>query len=179
MSERTNTRTFCNACGTEVPEGARFCQNCGAELLPAAGNAAMQPSPAVIPPPNFPAVAPPYGYSPPIYPPPPYPVIPNYAVGPTKSGKAVAGFWLGIVSIPCFVLSWVGVIIGILGLIFGLLGLSEARRLASTMGENPARFGYRQARVGIACAVIGILASAAFLIYLLNNLDKYGIKFTG
>ena len=70
-------------------------------------------------------------------------------------------------------------IIGILGLIFGLLGLNEARRLASATGESPARFGYRQARIGIVCAVIGILASATFLVYLLNNLDKYGIKFTG
>jgi hypothetical protein len=170
---------FCNACGTEVPDGARFCQNCGAELVPAAGGTPAQTSTAVLPPPNPPTFIPPYDYAPPVYPPPPYPVVPGYAAAPTKSGKAIAGFWLGIVSIPCFVLSWVGVIIGILGLIFGLLGLSETRRLASTTGESPARFGYRQARIGIACAVIGILASAAFLVYLLNNLDKYGIKFTG
>ena len=98
---------------------------------------------------------------------------------PTKSGKAVAGFWLGIVSIPCCILSWIGIVIGVLGLIFGLLGLSEARRFAAMTQESPARYGYRQARIGILCAMIGIAASAAFLIYLLNNLDKYGIKITG
>lgn len=179
MAERTSAMTFCNACGTEVPAGARFCQNCGAELEPGIGGAPRQPSTALDPPPIPPAIPPRFGYPPPVYPPPPYPVVPGYAAAPTKNGKAVAGFWLGVISIPCCILSWVGVVIGILGLIFGLLGLGEARQLASTTGESPTRFGYRQAVIGILCAVIGIVASAAFLIYLLNNLDKYGIKFTG
>jgi hypothetical protein len=113
-----------------------------------------------------------------MYPPPPYPIVPNYGAAPTRSGKAIAGFWLGIISIPCCILSWVGIIIGVLGLIFSVLGLGEARRLGATTGDSPARFGYRQARIGIACAIIGILLSTAFLIYLLNNLEKYGIKFT-
>lgn len=113
-----------------------------------------------------------------MYPPPPYPVVPNYVAAPTRSGKAVAGFWLGIISIPCCILSWVGIIIGVLGLIFSVLGVGEARRVGAATGESPARFGYRQARIGIACAVIGILLSTAFLIYLLNNLEKYGITFT-
>jgi hypothetical protein len=132
-----------------------------------------------MPPPYPPPLVSAYGSAPPPYPPPPYPIIPNYAVAPTKSGKAVAGFWLGIVSIPCCILSWVGIIIGVLGLIFGILGLGEARRLGVATRESPIRFGYQQARIGIACAVIGILGSAVFLIYLLNNLEKYGIKFTG
>jgi zinc ribbon protein len=175
-----NTMAYCNACGTEVPEGARFCQNCGAALAPAADSAPITPShPAILPPPNSPAMTPAPGYTPPVYPPPPYPVVPGYAVTPARSGKAVAGFWLGVASIPCCILSWIGVIIGVLGLIFGLLGLGEARRLGSMAGESPTRFGYRQASIGIACAVIGILASVAVFVYLLNNLDKYGIKITG
>ncbi len=177
MSERTNTITFCNACGAEVPEGARFCQNCGAELTSTTGMVPAQTDSALAQPLHSPIVMPPYGYAPPIYPT-PLPAVPGYGAVPTRSGKAVAGFWLGIVSIPCFLLSWIGVIIGILGLIFGLLGLSEARRIAAATGENRVRFGYRQAIIGIACAVVGIVASAAFLIYLLNNLDKYGIKLT-
>ncbi|MCA1669830.1 MAG: hypothetical protein LC793_21050, partial [Thermomicrobia bacterium] len=115
---------------------------------------------------------------PPVYPPPPYPIVPGYAAPPARSGKAVAGFWLGIASIPCFLLNWVGVIIGLLGLIFSLIGLNDARRLAATTGANPVRHGYRQAVIGLICAVIGMLLSIAFLVYLLNNLDKYGIKFT-
>ncbi|MHB8645195.1 MAG: zinc ribbon domain-containing protein [Thermomicrobiales bacterium] len=178
MSEQMSTIVYCNACGTAVPEGARFCQNCGAELPSPTGGALTQTAPTSTLPPNPSGVLPPYGFAPPVYPPPPYPVVPGYSTAPTKSGKAVAGFWLGIASIPCFVLSWVGIIIGVLGLIFGLLGRSEARRFAATTGEDPARYGYRQATIGIACAVFGMLASAAFLAYLLNNLDKYGIKLT-
>ncbi len=177
MSERTNTITFCNACGTEVPDGARFCQNCGAALAQSVGGDPMPTTPTPQSSPNAPAPLPAYGFPPPIYPP-PYPIVPGSAVQPTKSGKAVAGFWLGIVSIPCCVLSWIGVIVGLLGLIFGLLGLSEARRRSATTGESPVQFGYRQAIIGIVCAVAGIVASVAVLVYLLNNLDKYGIKFT-
>ncbi|MDQ2784887.1 MAG: zinc ribbon domain-containing protein [Chloroflexota bacterium] len=168
---------FCTACGAEVPEGARFCQNCGAEMTSAVGIVPTQTDPAPIQLPHSPAVMLPYGYAPPNYLP-PFPVAPGYVVAPTRSGKAVAAFWLGIVSIPCCILSWIGIIIGVLGLIFGLLGLGEARRTAAATGESPARYGYRQAAVGIACAVVGIIASAAFLVYLLNNLDKYGIKLT-
>lgn len=172
---------YCNACGTEVPEGARFCQNCGANLTPADGgpvvaNPAMATQ-AVYPP----LFAPAYGPTSPLYPPPPYAITSGagYAVTPSKSGKAVAGFWIGIASIPCFVLSWIGIIIGILGLIFGLIGLSEARRIAAMTGESPLRYGQRQAWIGIVCAIAGIIASAAFLVYLLNNLEKYGIKISG
>lgn len=169
--------SYCNACGTEVPEGARFCQNCGAQLAPPS-----DPAPAEIrsapAPPHLPPSMPAHGYTPPAYPPPPYPIIPGYPVAPPKSGKAIAGFWLGVASIPCAILSWIGIIIGLLGLIFGLLGLGEARRLAATTGEGPARYGRRQAGIGIACAIIGIIASTAVLVYLLNNLDKYGIKIT-
>ncbi len=179
MSEQTKIMAFCNACGTEVPEGARFCQNCGVELAPAAGVATMHTDPAMMQSRHPPALAPTYGVALPVYPPPPYPVVPGYIVAPTRSGKAVAGFWLGIVSIPCCILSWIGIIVGVLGVIFSLLGLGEARRIASATGGNPAQYGRRQAIIGISCAIFGILASAAFLIYLLNNLDKYGIKITG
>ncbi len=170
---------YCNACGTEVPENARFCQNCGANLSPA-NDAPVTGHPAMaMQPPYAAPYAPTYGATPPMYPPPPYPIVPGYAALPTKSGKAVAGFWIGIASIPCCILSWIGIIIGILGLIFGLLGWGEARRLAATTGESPLRYGQRQATIGIVCAIIGILASATILIYLLNNLEKYGIKISG
>lgn len=169
---------FCNACGAEVPENARFCQNCGASLVPvddtsASANPMMAPQP-VYPSPYLPT----YGAAPPAYPPSPYPVAPGYAAPPTRSGKAIAGFWIGLASIPCCILSWMGVIVGVVGLIFGLLGLRETRHFAAISGETPTRFGQRQAIIGVVCAIVGIAASVIVLVYLLNNLDKYGITFS-
>ncbi len=172
---------YCNACGTEVPEGARFCQNCGANLAPADGgsvgaNPAIATHAAYLPP-----FAPTYGSAAPLYPPPPYAIVPGagHATLPSKSGKAVAGFWIGIASIPCCILSWIGIIVGLVGLIFALLGLRETRRLALSGGESPQRYGQTQAIVGVVCAIIGIAASVIVLVYLLNNLEKYGIKISG
>lgn len=170
---------FCNACGTEVPEQARFCQNCGANLMPTDGIPAMTPPTTAPQPPYPPPYASAYGSVPPSYPPPPYAVVPGYTVPPTKSGKAVAGFWIGIASIPCCIFSWIGVIVGITGLVFGLLGWRDTHRFAAINGESPARYGRTQATIGIICAVVGIAASVAVLVYLLNHLERYGIKFSG
>lgn len=168
----------CPACGTEVPEGARFCQNCGAALAgsPAptsidaitAGAPILPPPVATLPVPPLPPYA---------YPPPPYPVIPGQPYAPTRSGKAVAGMWLGIASIPGMILSWVGVIIGVLGLVFSLIGLSEIRRRERYGAATPGA-DRRQAIVGIICSIVGIAASSAFLIYILSHLDDFGIKLT-
>jgi hypothetical protein len=170
----------CPTCGTEVPEGARFCQNCGAEI---AGSAATEPN-AVAPMPT-PPTPPPYAMPipaaplpPTAYPPPPYPVVPGYPYQPARSGKAVAGMWLGIASVPGMILSWVGIIIGVLGLIFSLIGLSEIRRRERSGYTPVPSADRRQAVVGIICSIIGIAASSAFLIYILSHLDDFGIKLT-
>ena len=114
-----------------------------------------------------------------MYPSPPYPVVPGFvAAPPMRSGKAVAGFWIGIASIPCCILSWIGVIVGLVGLIFGLLGVRETRRFAALHGESPGRYGQSRAIIGVVCAIVGIAASVIVLVYLLNNLDKYGITFS-
>jgi hypothetical protein len=169
--------THCPACGSETPEGARFCQNCGADLLSATRPevAEAMPGGAVtaprIAPPTFPPAAPPYATQPSMpYPPPPYAVVPGQPYLPTRSGKAVAGFWLGIASIfPGTLLSWVGIVIGVLGLVFSLIGVRETRVAVANRW---------QAVTGAILSVIGIAASSAFLIYILTHLDDFGIKLT-
>ncbi|MGI8856795.1 MAG: zinc-ribbon domain-containing protein [Thermomicrobiales bacterium] len=174
----------CPTCGTEVPDGARFCQNCGAEV---AGRPGTEPGIAIAPEPAPYLPQPQAPYAAPIptapvptyaYPPPPYPVVPGQPYQPARSGKAIAGMWLGIVSIPGMILSWVGIVIGVLGLIFSLIGLNEIRRRERS-GYVPAPSAdRRQAVAGIICSIIGIAGSSAFLIYILSHLDDFGIKLT-
>ena len=172
----------CPTCGTEVPEGARFCQNCGAEVAGRPGAvpgspAAAEPAPhAASPPyavPTAAAAMPNYAY-----PPPPYPVVPGQPYQPARSGKVIAGMWLGIVSIPGMILSWVGIVIGVLGLIFSLIGLNEIRRREHAGSVPTPSADRRQAVAGIICSIIGIAGSSAFLIYILSHLDDFGIKLT-
>lgn len=62
----------CARCGTQNPDGNRFCTSCGTPLVPAAGQPAV--ATAVAPPPAQPAYAPPPmqpGYQSPYYAPPP------------------------------------------------------------------------------------------------------------
>jgi hypothetical protein len=172
----------CPTCGTEVPEGARFCQNCGVEI---AGNPETEPNVvAPMPAPQMPLQSP-YMTPPPTapmptsaYPPPPYPVVPGYPYQPHRSGKAVAGMWLGIASVPGMILNWVGIVIGILGLVFSLIALNEVRqqgRNGMVIASNTDR---SKAIAGIICSVVGIIGSSAFLIYILSHLNELGIKFT-
>jgi hypothetical protein len=174
--------SFCNQCGSEVPDGARFCQNCGAALHIAAG-ASGEATPGQFPtaPPLPTASAPlppPYPYQPAPFAPPPYPVGPGQAFASQRSGKATAGFWLGIMSIvPGILMTWVGILLGILGIVFSAIALSEMNRFASQFPDVPPQ-GKRQAQIGIALSIVGIVCSTIFLIYLLNNLERYGIKIT-
>lgn len=172
----------CPTCGTEVPDGARYCQNCGAEIAGSAATDAnvVVPMPAPQMPPQSPHVMPAPTAPVPsnVYPPPPYPVVPGHPYQPARSGKAVAGMWLGIASVPAMILSWVGIIIGLLGLIFSLIGLSEIRRREQSGYARAPSVDRRQAVAGIICSIIGIAASSAFLIYILSHLDDFGIKLT-
>jgi hypothetical protein len=102
--------------------------------------------------------------------------VPGYPYQPARSGKAIAGMWLGIVSVPGMILSWVGIIIGVLGLIFSLLGLNEIRRRERSGYTAVPSSDRRQAVTGIICSIIGIAASSAFLIYILSHLDDFGIR---
>ena len=165
-----------------MPDGARFCQNCGATLLAPAAIAsepAANPALASTQPPAMPPYAPLPPYQPEAYAPPPYPVVPGQPYAPVRSGKAIAGMWLGITSIfPGFFLTWVGILIGILGIIFSAIALNEIRGFAARFPGTQPPNGKTQAQIGIALSIIGIIVSTIFLIYLLNNLDRYGIKIT-
>lgn len=116
---------------------------------------------------------------PPPYPPPPYPIVPGPYYALPRSGKAIAGFWLGVASIvPGAILSWIGIIIGVVGIILSAIGLSEARHIAAATGLNAMQVGRRFALWGIALSILGVIASTAVLAYFLSNLDKYNIQFT-
>lgn len=177
--------TRCHACGSDVPEGARFCQNCGAEL----GEARSVPGDA-YPSPSIPVaqqtvspvspmatasnVPSPYAY-----PTPPYPIVPPDAYAPTRNGKAIAGMWLGIASIvPGVLLSWIGIVLGVVGLILSAIALSEMRRPVMAPDQPSPATNRSQAIAGLILSIIGIVSSTVFLIYLLNNLERFGVKLT-
>lgn len=175
--------SYCNACGSEVPEAARFCQNCGAALAPAApagaAEAAPRPVSGGVPPPAVPPYAAPPPYAPPGFAPPPYAVLPGQPYIPARNGKAIAGMWLGIASIvPGSLMNWVGIVVGIIGLIFSLIALHDIRVFQRQFGAAAPYPGRTEAMAGAICAVVGIILSTAFLIYLLMNLERYGIRLT-
>ncbi len=168
---------YCNACGTEVPEAARFCQNCGTTLTPTAAPVGASES-AGIPTSGSiaPLALPPYA-APPTYAqtglaPPPSAMLPGQPYVPARNGKAIAGMWLGIASIiPGAILTWVGILIGITGIIFSLLALSDIRSFARR-GDALAVFpGKTEAIAGIICGIVGIACSVALLVYVLMHYD--------
>lgn len=175
---------YCNACGTEVPEAARFCQNCGVTLAPAAvAVGAVESAPAPISSPMVPSALPPYA-APPTYAqtgfaPPPYAMLPGQPHVPARNGKAIAGMWLGIASIfPGSLMNWIGIVIGIVGMIFSLIALNDIRVFQRQFGAATPYPGRGEARAGTICSAIGIILSTAFLVYILMNLERYGIKLT-
>jgi len=119
-------------------------------------------------------VPPPY-----VYRAPPYPIVPPYAYAPTRNGKAIAGMWLGIASIvPGVFLSWIGIVIGLVGLILSAIALSEMRRPVTIPDQPSPATNRSQAVAGLILSIIGIVSSTAFFIYLLNNLERFGVKLT-
>ncbi len=180
--------TFCPRCRAETRDGARFCHACGTALMPdapvaaavavptamaTAGGMAAGISPSVV---GTPPAAPmPFPYPPQgLHPAPmPYPLMPS-SVAPRQSGKATAGFCIGLVAfIIGWALTWVGTIIGVCGLVFSLIGLRETGRRA-VLPSGP-RTGRGLAIAGAVLSLLGIALSLAFLIYVLNHLADFGI----
>jgi hypothetical protein len=171
---------FCNQCGSEVPEGARFCQSCGAAVSTAAVASGEH---AAVPPPTMNAspmpMPPPVPYQPGMYVQPPFPIGPGQALPPARSGKAIAGLWLGVASIfPGILMTWVGILLGILAIVFSVIAVNDIRGFEAQFPGSRPPDGKQQAQIGIALAIIGIIGSTLLLIYILNNLDRFGIRIT-
>lgn len=88
-------------------------------------------------------------------PPPPsfaYGAGPTFAAGatPSRSGKAIAGFVLGLVSVVLFIT----VAVPVLAVVFGLLGAREVKRSAG------AKQGLAMARAGWILGLLGVAAAA-------------------
>ncbi len=100
---------FCTRCGRAVPEGARFCPNCGAAVTvvtppepeaaepspyaPPPGEAVTPPVAAWTPPAVEPAVAPPQPAPPATYGPPPFSPYAGGGTPATAAAPVLAGFW--------------------------------------------------------------------------------------
>ncbi|MGE3588437.1 MAG: septum formation family protein, partial [Ilumatobacteraceae bacterium] len=117
---------------------------------PGRGPVPAPPSPPSAGP--IPAGPPPYGGGAPPY---PYPPAGAPVGGSGRSGKAVAGFVLGLASILLF---W-SLVVPLLALIFGLLGAKEIKR------SNGAKRGLGMARWGWILGLLGLLGGTALWVY--------------
>jgi hypothetical protein len=137
---------FCEQCGGQLTEDARFCARCGAPVREVAPATPPPSTPlASTPPPG--TIAPPPTVAPP---PPPPPsagwATPSGASGyasPTKTnGLAIASMVLGILW-----LYWIG---SILALVFGYVAKSQIKR------SNGAQTGRGMAIAGIVLGWVGV-----------------------
>ncbi|MBI5089621.1 MAG: septum formation family protein [Actinobacteria bacterium] len=118
---------------------------------------APPPGPSPAGPPQYGAGPVPYGGRAPSY---PFPGAPMGApTGPTRSGKALAGFVLGLATILLF---W-SLIVPLLALIFGLLGAKEVKR------SNGARRGLGMARWGWILGLLGLIGGVALWVVVANE----------
>ena len=160
---------FCDQCGGQLTESARFCAQCGAPV-PAAAAATPSESPPPSqswagPPPTTPlsTSAPPATIPPPPSAPPPPPPQPGWAgpggaygyVAPRKTnGFALASMVLGIVWVY-----WIG---SILALVFGYIALSQIKRSEGTQsGRGMAIAGVVLGWVGVAVIVLVSIVAIA------------------
>jgi type IV pilus assembly protein PilA len=125
---------FCTTCGTQNPEQARFCTNCGQPLAPAAN---MAPPPPI--------------------PPPPATGVPT-ATDARNDGKAVASLILGICS-----LTILSILAGIPAVILGHMSRSDIRKsMGRLKGDGLALAGLIMGYLSLlAIPVILIIAAIA------------------
>ena len=104
---------------------------------------------------------------------PPYPQFPQYGAPPpppyshypparTGNGKAITSMVLGIASILLCWLSILDAVPIILALVFGFIALGEVSR-------GITREGRRQARAGIACALVGAVLATVLTVVIYNR----------
>jgi hypothetical protein len=107
---------YCTSCGNSVSEEAQFCMNCGQRV-----SSASNVSSSIVQPSTLQSVD---------------------MASTNRAGKAMAGFVLGICSIPFSLIALIGFVLGILGIIFSAMSL-----------QYPVRRRYSQ--WGLALSIIG------------------------
>ena len=137
---------YCSSCGSSVNEGQSFCPNCGAPVAQPAPQPAVQvqqPQPVAQPvaqPVPQPAAQPVYAQ----------PVAASAAPAKKSRGFAIAGFILGLYTLP---MSWViflniiSVFTGLAGVIISIIALTKKNGRLKAM------------------AVIGLIMSSLGMIY--------------
>lgn len=129
------------------------------------GQAGYPPPPAFAYPPPYTAGLPPFSAYPPpssAYPPPPMAYAAPYPAQTGQGdGMAVAGFILGIISIPMAVSAFCGLIFGALGLVFSLRGRASIRN------HNWAIAGIVLSCIGLALSLPLLFSNGAIFVYLL------------
>ncbi len=174
---------ICTKCGAEIPEGAKFCINCGNAAV--AAEPAPQPEPPVYEAPQQPAYEAPQQqpvyaapqqpqyqqpqYQQPQYQQPQYQQPTYYAQpapNPGVSGKPALTFGiLGIIFACTFYLSF-------LGIIFSAIGLGKAKAFRAAAGQlyGPAKVGKILATIGLIIAIImTVIYVSVLLVFIIQN----------
>lgn len=140
---------FCSSCGSEIPEGSKFCTSCGAPIETVAPveevvaevvteEAAPADADPVFNPVQSVNTEPQYDYSETVY--------GNVEAAPTEQkGMSIASMVLGIIGILAWCIPCCGYPIGITGLILGIVGRKKG--------------GKSYALAGIICSIICLVAS--------------------
>jgi hypothetical protein len=124
----------CKQCGTEVPEGVKFCPSCGAPVEAEAKEAGQASGPMTLP--DTGGQGAPSG--------------PSYAPPKKNNGKAIASLVLGILALVSFFTGWgaiVGLILGVVGIVMGV----NAKKEIDATGQE----GKGMATAGLVCSIIG------------------------
>lgn len=163
---------FCEFCGSELENGAKFCSECGAKVPEAAPAVAAAAVASAIPEPQVqPEVQKPYepaaSYSQPR----------QYAAQPSSnqgSGVAMRSMIFGIASLAVYVITFIpGIsyltpVAGIVFAILALIGSAKATKLGATGGKVKA------ARItGIIGIIVGAIAMIVDLIVIFVNIVEY------
>lgn len=178
---------ICTKCGAEIPEGAKFCINCGnaaaaAEPAPQVEQPVYEApqQPAYEQPPVYAAAPaapqqpqyqqPQYAPPQPQYQQPQYQQQPTYYAQPAPaanvSGKPALTFGiLGLVFACTFYFSF-------LGIIFSAIGLGKAKAFRAAAGQlyGPAKVGKILATIGL---IVGIIMTVICLIVVIGLIAEY------
>ncbi len=176
---------FCEFCGSELENGAKFCSECGAKVPEAAPAVAAAAVASAIPEPQVqPEVQKPYEPAASYSQPQQYNAQPDsysqprqYAAQPSSdqgSGVAMRSMIFGIASLAVYVITFIpGIsyltpVAGIVFAILALIGSAKATKLGATGGKVKA------ARItGIIGIIVGAIAMIVDIIVIFVNIVEY------